>query len=122
MKYSQLNKTQKRCVDAFVKIRPDLATQETITRPEIEMLFHTLHDARADGGEKIGYPMWNVKNLKISRGVYGFPAPGLDNAAPSEKPVASKTKVEKQASVKVEEEDKEFFTELAEHGIMETTE
>lgn len=118
MNYSDLTKTQKRCIDAFVKIRPDLATQETITRPEVEMLFQTLFDARSDGGEKIGYPMWLVKGEKVGRGAYKFPAPGLAAEA-TVKTSKSKAKVE-QATVKVEEEDKEFFTDLKEYGIMET--
>lgn len=115
MNYSDLTKTQKRCIDAFVSIRPELATQETITRPEIEDLFKTLFDARANGGEKIGYPMWLVKGEKTGRGVYKFPAPSLAQAKASK----SKSKTV-QATVKVEEEDKEFFTDLKEYGIMET--
>ena len=116
MNYFDLTKTQKRCIDAFVKIRPELATQETITRPEIEMLFQTLFDARADGGEKIGYPMWLVKGEKVARGAYKFPAPGLASATPEK---TSKSKAE-QATIKIEEEDKEFFTDLKNYGIMET--
>ena len=119
MNYSDLTKTQKRCIDAFVKIRPDLETQETITRPEIEMLFQTLYEARADGGEKIGYPMWLVKGEKVGRGEYKFPAPGLAQATTK----TSKSKSESGVTapeIKTAEEDKEFFTELAENGIMET--
>lgn len=115
MNYSDLTKTQKRCIDAFVSICPELATQETITRPEIELLFKTLFDARADGGEKIGYPMWLVKGEKTGRGTYKFPAPGLAATKTSK----SKSKPEQQAA-KVDEEDKEFFTDLKEYGIMET--
>lgn len=119
MNYSDLTKTQKRCIDAFVSIRPDLATAETITRPEIELLFKTLFDARADGGEKIGYPMWLVKGEKVGRGEYKFPAPGLSKPAKASK---SKAKVEDTPAVeiKTEQEDKEFFTDLKEYGIMET--
>lgn len=118
MNYSSLTKTQKRCIDAFVKIRPDLATQETISRAEIEMLFNTLYDARADGGEKIGYPMWLVKGEKVGRGEYKFPAPGLAQAV-AEKSTSEGDGYAVEAS-KAEEEDKEFFTEIAEYGIMET--
>lgn len=114
MNYSDLTKTQKRCIDAFVKLRPELETSETITRPEIEALFKTLYDNRASGGEKIGYPMWLVKGEKNGRGVYKFPAPGL---ASSEKSQTTKVEV---SSVKNDEEDKEFFTDLKEYGIMET--
>jgi hypothetical protein len=115
MNYFDLTKTQKRCIDAFVKICPDLSTRETITRPEIEKLFKTLYDARAQSGVKIGYPMWLVKGEKIARGAYKFPAPKL-----SQVPIANtETKVE-QSIVKVEEEDKEFFTDLKKYGIIET--
>ena len=118
MNYSDLTKTQKRCIDAFVKIRPDLATQETITRPEIELLFNTLYDARADGGEKIGYPMWLVKGEKVGRGEYKFPAPGLAHV--SEKNSKSEVASASALEIKTDEEDKEFFTDLKEYGIMET--
>lgn len=115
MNYSQLTKAQKRCIDAFVKIRPELASAETITRQEVEEIFFILFAEREHGGEKIGYPMWLVKGEKAGRGVYKFPAPNLaSESTPAVK--ASKKKVEE---VKAEE-DKEFFTELAENGIMET--
>ena len=119
MNYSSLTKTQKRCIDAFVKIRPDLATQETITRAEIELLFNTLFDAREDGGEKIGYPMWLVKGEKVGRGEYKFPAPGLAHTSVQESKSTSEDTVSSDTSTQAEE-DKEFFTELQEYGIMET--
>jgi hypothetical protein len=113
MNYSKLTKTQKRCIDAFVQLRPELSKRDTITRPEIEDLFKQLFDARANGGQKIGYPMWLVKGEKSGRGVYKFPAPELADS----KSVAQKTQ---KNSVKNDQEDKEFFTELKEYGIMET--
>lgn len=115
MNYNTLSKAQKRCVDAFVRIKPELANATTITRPEIEVLFKKLYDARAKGGEKIGYPMWLVKGEKTARGVYKFPAPGLSKAK-SAKSVAKAD----QPTPKFDEEDKEFFTDLKEYGIMET--
>lgn len=114
MKYSDLNKTQKRCIDAFVKLRPELASKPSITRSEIEDIFAELFAARDRTGEKIGYPMWLVKGEKVSRGTYVFPAPKLDN----EQVVAVQPKA-KQKTVKVQEEEKEFFTDLKEYGIME---
>lgn len=116
MNYSDLSKTQKRCVDAFVKLRPELATASQISRTEIEELFLKLHAERANGGEKIGYPTWITKNLAVARGMYQWPAPGLET---SEKKT-SKPAVKAQPKVEVEKEDEEFFTELAEHGIIET--
>lgn len=115
MKYSELTATQKRCIDAFVEIKPELAKQPTISRKEVEDLFQALFAAREGGGPKIGYPMWLVKGEKVGRGEYVFPAPKLDVDLTASKS-KSKTKVED----KVAQEDKEFFTELAENGIMET--
>lgn len=113
MNYAKLTKVQKRCIDAFVKLRPELATAETITRPEVEELFFKLYDQRASGGEKIGYPMWLVKGEKVSRGVYKFPAPSLASETSIE------VKASKSAAIKNAEEDKEFFKDLQEYGIME---
>lgn len=115
MNYSKLTKIQKRCVDAFVKIRPELATAETISRQDIEEIFWILHAEREHGGEKIGYPMFIVKGEKVGRGEYKFPAPNLAST-PAVAPVKSEKKVEEVTT----EDDKEFFTELAENGIMET--
>jgi hypothetical protein len=126
MNYSELNKTQVRCIDAYIKLRPELASQPTITRPEVEALHAQLFAERANGGAKIGYPMWLVKNDKLGRGIYEFPAPELDSApilqkTPVAKAKTSKTVEEKaEAQAKVEQEDKEFFTDLKEYGIMET--
>lgn len=116
MNYSKLTKTQKRCIDAFVSIRPELSSSETISRKDIEEIFWILHAEREHGGEKIGYPMWLVKGEKAGRGLYKFPAPEL--AVISSKPVSKKS-TSKVEDLKTKE-DKEFFTELAENGIMET--
>lgn len=108
MNYSDLTKTQKRCVDAFVKLRPELASAPTISRPEVEALFAELFALRATGGEKIGYPMWLVKGESVTRGHYVFPAPLVHEFADEpEKEVVSSV------------EDKEFFEELADHGLLE---
>lgn len=109
MNYVNLNKTQKRVIDAFIKIRPELANATTITRPEVEELFFKLKDQRADGGEKIGYPMWLVKGTKVGRGVYVFPGSNVNNDSAIEavaKRVAQTTK-----------EDEEFLAELQEAGV-----
>ena len=116
MNYSTLTKTQKRCIDAFITIRPELATQDTITRQEIEDLFNILYAEREHGGEKIGYPMWLVKGEKTGRGVYKFPAPNATQSVKTE----GDGYAEPVTSAKNAEEDKEFFTELQEYGIMET--
>lgn len=117
MNYSDLTKTQKRCIDAFVKLRPELSSAETISRQEVEDLFKQLYEARSTGGEKIGYPMWLVKGEKTGRGMYKFPAPAL---AKTEVKPSKSVKSKSETQIKTEEEDKEFFTDLKEYGIMET--
>lgn len=109
MNYKDLNKTQKRVIDAFITIRPELANASTITRPEVEELFFKLHAERAAGGEKIGYPMWLVKGPKVSRGVYVFPAPNVTNDSVISAVAARATQTTK--------EDEEFLAELKEAGI-----
>jgi hypothetical protein len=112
MNYSTLTKTQKRCIDAFISIRPALASQASVTRTEVEELFAELHAMRKTGGAKIGYPMWLVKGDRVSRGQYKFPAP---NATENDEHVKIKTA----ESEKTAEEDKEFFQDLEKYGIME---
>lgn len=109
MNYSDLNKTQKRVIDAFIKIRPELANTSTITRPEVEELFFKLHADRANGGDKIGYPMWLVKGAKVSRGVYVFPAPNVTN----ENVISAVAK----RATQLTKEDEEFLADLKEAGI-----
>lgn len=109
MNYADLNKTQKRVIDAFVKLRPELANTSTITRPEIEELFFKLHADRTNGGEKIGYPMWLVKGAKVSRGVYVFPAPNVTN----DNVISAVAK----RATQLTQEDEEFLAELKEAGI-----
>ena len=112
MNYSTLTKTQRACIDAFVKLDPSLASAPSISRKHIEKLFWELHADRANGGEKIGYPMWLVKGEKVGRGEYKFPAPELKaNYSASSKPSVQSTPSSK--------EDEEFFAELAEEGVLE---
>lgn len=111
MNYSTLNKTQRLCVDAFVKLDPSLAAAPSITRKKVEELFWELHAERDTTGVKIGYPMWLVKGEKVGRGEYKFPAPELKATAfkPSAKSTPSNSS----------KEDEEFFAELAEEGVLE---
>jgi len=109
MNYKDLNKTQKRIIDAFIEIRPELANATSITRPEVEELFFKLYEKRDSGGEKMGYPMWLVKGPKVARGVYVFPAPNVTNDSVIDA-IAKRTA---QTTV----EDEEFLAELREAGI-----
>ena len=109
--YSKLTKSQKRIVDGFVRLRPELATATTITRPEVEVLFKMLFDERGNGGEKMGYPTWMTKNARVGRGVYAFPGP---NASAPAKPVIAKINVSAKAQARA---DEEFMAELQEAGV-----
>ena len=107
MKYDSLTNIQKRCVDAFVVMRPQLKTANSITRKEIVEIFDELQEARSLGGPKIGFPVWIVKGKVLSRGVYEFPGPEAKGNSGWEKTTVSYSS----------EEDKEFFQELEENGI-----
>ena len=110
MNYTNLTKTQKLCVDEFIKVRPELKSVTTITRQEVEELWHVTYDKRLAGtGPKFGYPMWLIKGPKVSRGNYVWPAPNVDNTSAIDalaKRVAQTTK-----------EDEEFLAELQEAGV-----
>jgi len=109
MNYTDLSPVQKRVVDAYIALRPELANANSITRPEVEDLHATLLKARADGGDKIGYPQWLVKGEKLSRGAYVFPAPNVTNediVSVVAKRVAAPTPA-----------DEEFIAELREAGV-----
>jgi hypothetical protein len=116
MNYAKLSKAQKRCIDAFVKIRPELASAESISRTDVEELFEILHAERDHGGEKIGYPMWLVKGEKVGRGMYKFPAPSLAETVETS---TSEIKENTSAAITNAQEDKEFFQDLQKDGIME---
>lgn len=126
MNYSDLNKTQRRIVDAFIARRPELANASSITRVEIEELWYTMYAERATGGPKMGYPGWLVKGDKVTRGVYPFPAPNVTHStAPLPKPLTQKqvrakiTSTDDQAAAAAAKalEEEEFFAELAEAGV-----
>lgn len=106
MNYANLTKTQKRCIDAFIEIRPPLANSSFITRSEVEELFFILYEKRKEGGPKIGYPMWLIKGEKVGRGEYVFPAPNVKHEA-----------IAKQSQKVSSVEDEEFLAELRENGI-----
>ena len=78
MRYSELTKSQKLCIDEFIKFRPELATAKSISRQEVEEIWKALYELRDSGGVFFGYPMWLIRGPKISRGVYIWPAPDSD--------------------------------------------
>lgn len=136
LNYSDLNKTQKRMVDAFIARRPELANASTITRVEIEDLWYAMYAERANGGPKMGYPGWLVKGEKVARGAYPFPAPNVThsseplprpmtrkermariNQPPSDQLVQERMAAQAVAVKKRQDEDAEFFAELQEFGV-----
>lgn len=123
LNYSDLSKGQKRCIDAYIKHKPELATQPTITNQEVQKLFWALHDERANGGPVIGYPIWLSKHNTVSRAVFAFPSPQLDvtKVAGSVVSANSKAKAKLQKiiddSEKVVIDEDEFAAELRANGI-----
>ena len=109
MNYTDLSPVQKRVVDAYITLRPELANANSITRPEVEDLHAKLLAARQTGGEKIGYPQWLVKGEKLGRGSYVFPAPNVTNED-IVSVVAKRVTPPTQA-------DDEFIAELREAGV-----
>ena len=119
MNYTDLNKTQRRCIDAFIKLHPHLASKISITRPEVEEIFFTLLAERANGGPKIGYPTWLTKYDRIARGVYDFPSPDAKFHI-GVLPIDSIDSLPIKKIDVSNEEDVEFFTDLKEYGLIET--
>lgn len=122
LKYSDLTKGQKRCIDAFVSLRPELASASTITTKEVQKLFWTLHDERANGAPKVGYPLWLSANNTISRGVFAFPgpkSPASVKVAAAKQTAAAKKKLEEilEDSEPVSIDEDEFAAELRANGI-----
>lgn len=105
MNYSDLTKGQRRCVDAYISIRPELGTADSISRAEVEEVWNIALSNRESGGPKFAYPMWLVKGPKVSRGIYKWPSPNVTHTIAS-KPIEE-----------LSQEDQEFYEELREHGI-----
>lgn len=120
MKYSELSKAQKRCIDTFIAKRPELATATSIPRTLVEELWYLTLAERGSGGAKFGYPMWLVKGPKVGRGVYVFPSP---NPSAEVKTVEVKNAKRKKQDDDEDiitlppEEEAEFQNDLKEFGI-----
>jgi hypothetical protein len=94
LKYNDLTKAQKRFVDAIVKEDPSIKKTGTATRKQIESLYWTLNEKRADGGEKVGFPNWLTGPNKISRGIYQIPMAEKVAATVKATAKAERTKLE----------------------------
>jgi hypothetical protein len=125
LKYTDLTKGQKRCIDSFIAIDPALATAETITTKEVQKLFWALHEQREDGAAKVGYPLWLSANNTISRGVFAFPGPNspvnatVSTAKSKQTAASGKKKLDQiiKDSTPVEIDQDEFEAELRANGI-----
>jgi len=79
MRYSELTKSQKLCIDEFIKFRPELATAKSISRQEVEEIWKSIYQLRDPNCTyPFSYPMWLIRGPKVSRGVYIFPSPKND--------------------------------------------
>lgn len=120
MKYSELSKTQKVCIDTFIAKRPELASAVSISRTEVEELWELTYADRDNGGSKFGYPMWLVKGPKVARGVYVFPGPNVTNEVATVQVKNAKRKKKEDGDDSIvlpPEEEAEFQNDLKEFGI-----
>ena len=120
MKYNELSKAQKRCIDAFIAKRPELATATSIPRTLVEELWNITLKDRENGGPKFGYPMWLVKGPKVARGVYVFPSPNPSAEVKTVEVKNAKRKKQEEDEDTVvlpPEEEAEFQNDLKEYGI-----
>jgi hypothetical protein len=121
LKYSDLSKGQRKCINAYVAHRPELASADTIVSKEIYRIFKELEALRATGGEKVGYPNWLLKNNQIQRGVHSFPGPRSNGLTDTEINSLEKSKLQKIINTSKEDtlgiSDDEFLAELKANGI-----
>lgn len=121
LKYSDLSKGQKRCIDAFVKYHPELASAETLASKDMYHIWHEIFNDRSSGAPKIGYPHWLSKNNQIRRGVLAFPGPESKGLTEQEQTELEKSKLQKildnSDQDEVEFSDDEFMAELKANGI-----
>jgi hypothetical protein len=122
LKYSDLSKGQKRCIDAYVAHRPELASAETLSSNDMHHMYFEIRAKRADGGPKVGYPNWLTKFNSLERGMIAFPGP---NSKGISKKTSAKAKSELEKS-KLQEiidtsevviDEDEFAAELKANGI-----
>ena len=122
LKYSELSKGQKRCIDAFVEHRPELASAETLKSKDMYHIWQEIFAKRKDGGPKIGYPHWLSKFNQIERGVLAFPGPKSKGTTKKQSAKATsefeKSKLKQiidTSDVQINED--EFAAELKANGI-----
>lgn len=83
MVYADLNRTQKRYVDALIERDPSLASANSITRKHLEKIHWQMMAERETGGPKLGWPNWMVRGETLGRAVYPFPGPEATPVSPN---------------------------------------
>jgi len=118
LKYSELSKGQKRCIDAFVEHRPELASAETLASKDMYHIWQEIFAKRADGAPKIGYPHWLSKFNQLERGMLAFPGPNSKGVSKKVQTQLEKSQLQRiiDTSDVVIDED-EFAAELKANGI-----
>lgn len=100
LKYESLSKGQKRMVDAFCEIHPELLKTQTITFGQCLQLFNELYEKRVEGTPKIGFPNWLLRHNRVGRGVYWFPHSHQDKLAHKVAAKKAATKVAAKSTAK----------------------
>lgn len=73
--FSNLSKSQKKCIIALIEANPSLKKTGQITLKEVVAITQDLAAKRSAGAPKIGYPNWLFKHNKVDRGIYQLPVP-----------------------------------------------
>jgi hypothetical protein len=116
LKYADLSKGQKRCIDAFVERRPELASADTLASKDMYYLWQEIYADRKAGAPKIGYPHWLSKHNQIQRGLLSFPGP-MSTGDTSALEKSKLQKILNESNPVEEANEEEFLAELRENGI-----
>lgn len=114
--YSELSKGEKKCIDAFISHRPELANVSELATKEVYAIWDEIYNLRSSGAPKVAYPNWLTKHNSIRRGLISFPGPNSKQSTLSNADKPKIKKVDKVVEDIVIDED-EFFDELREFGI-----
>lgn len=132
LKFSELTKSQKRCIVKYIHLDSSLKENPEITLHKVGKLHALAFEDRGSLNEKIGYPNWLFKNNKVKRGVYMIPVPSeqemqdyisqttqKNSKQPSKKDGGKRLAklVQEQKVAENEVNDVEFLDELKKYGI-----
>jgi hypothetical protein len=123
LKYSDLSKGQRKCIDTFVAHDAKFATADTITSKHMYNTWKEIFKKRVAGSAdwNIGYPHWLSKNNQIERGLLAFPGPRSVELSKDAVDSLEKSKLQKIINTSKEDtlgiSDDEFLAELKANGI-----